>query len=406
MLRRWYIGLSAGSSLFGVDAALVRVDGQGTDLSFGLEQFLHVPHGPDLRELLWRVHATPTPELRHLGVLHRVLGETFALVVKQLLEQARLPAPQVTAIGCPGQELWHDPDGRYPAHLTLGMASVVAERTGLTTIADFSSRDLAVGGLGLPLTALVDARLFHHPSEHRVVLHLGSSATLISLPQVLGANWRNLIGFQATPCTLLLDGVMRQLTANREPFDAGGKHAVQGRCLEPLLERWMQDSYFQRRPPKCVSRIEFGGDFLVRAIEQAKRIQGNLRDVLCTLTHLIVRAIVQAIQKHLPTSPTRILLTGRGARNGFLWHLLEQQLPGLPIEKTDAHGIPMEARKALAYAGLAALTMDGVPINLPSVTGAAGPRLLGHFTPGSTANWARCLAWMARQTAPFQSAAA
>src|SRR5207302_6814559 len=116
--------------------------------------------------------------------------------------------------------------------------------------------------------------------------------------------------FQAAPCSLLLDGLMRMLTAKREPFDAGGKHAVQGRCLEPLLERWLQDSFVQRRPPKCVARADFGPDFLNRAVEQAKRVQGNLNDVLCTMTHFIARAIVHAIQNDLPTPPTRILLSG------------------------------------------------------------------------------------------------
>lgn len=406
MMKRWYIGLSSGSSLSGVDAALVRVDGQGADLVLALERFQHVPYGRELRDLLWTVHGAQAPEWRHLATVHRVLGETFALAVRQLLEQSRLPAQQIFCIGCPGLELWYDPDGRYPASLNLGMASVLAERSGLTTLSDFSSRDLALGGLGVPVTAQVDAMLFHDPGEHRVLLHLGGVATLISLPAQGGANWRNVVGWQAAPCTLLLDGLMRLLTSGREPYDAGGKHAVQGRCLEPLLDKWLRDSFFQRRPPKCVCRPAFGPDFLNRAIEQAKEMQGNLHDVLCTMTHFVARAILHAIQNHLDTPPKRILLSGRGVRNGFLWRLLEQNLDGIPMEKTDVYGIPTEARKAVAHAGLAALAMDGIPLNLPSVTGAVGPRLLGHFTPGSSGNWARCLAWMARQAAPLQSAAA
>lgn len=406
MTKRYYIGLSSGSSLSGVDAALVGVEGQATDMTLRLEQFLHVPYGHELRELLFRVQAAAAPDWRHLAAIHRVLGEQFALSVRQLLDKSRLPAQQILCIGCPGQELWHDPDGRYPASLSLGMPSALAERTGLTTLADFSSRDLAAGGQGSPLTALVDALLFHDPAEHRVLIHLGSAATLISIPPQAGANWRNVVGWQAAPCTLLLDGLMRMLTNGREICDAGGKHAVQGRCLEPLLDKWLHDSFIQRRPPKCVPRPAFGPDFLNRAIEQAKQLDGNLHDVLCTMSHFVVRAILHALQHHLATAPTRVLLSGRGVRNGFLWRLLEQSLAGIPMEKTDAHGIPAEARKAVAHAGLAALTMDGVPINLPSVTGAAGPRLLGNFIPGSSGNWARCLAWMARQAAPLQSAAA
>jgi anhydro-N-acetylmuramic acid kinase len=406
MIRRWYIGLSSGSSLLGVDAALVRAEGLGTDVTLHFERFHHYPYSPEMRDLLIRVTASPTPEMRSLATLHRILGETYAVAARQLLEQSRRPVQDIMAIGCPGQSLWHDPEGRYPSTFNLGMMGVLAERTGLTTLSDFSSRDLALGGQGVPITALVDALLFHHPHEHRVSLHLGSVATAVSLPAHLGQNCRNVIAFQAAPCTMLLDGLMRLLTKGRETFDAGGKHAVQGRCLEPLLERWLRHPFFQRRPPKCVPRSEFGLDFLNGAVEQAQQLQGNLHDVLCTMTHFVAEAIVHSLQNDLPAMPTRFLLSGGGVRNGFLWHLLEQKLHPLSLEKTDAHGVPTEACQAVASAGLAALAMDGVPINLPSVTGATGARLLGQFTPGSSSNWARCLAWMARQTAPMQSAAA
>jgi anhydro-N-acetylmuramic acid kinase len=406
MTQRWYIGLSASESLLGVDAALVRVEGQGTELALRLEQHQHVPYARDLRELLWHVRTAPSAELRHLGMLHRVLGETFALAVRHLLEQRRLPTQEIFCVACPGQELWHDTESRYPAHLSLGMAGVLAERTGLTTVTDFAGRDMAVGGQGWPLTTLVDALLFHSPREHRLLLHLGSVASVMSLPAQCLPHGRNVIAFQAAPGTGLLDGLMRHLTNGREHFDAGGKHAVQGRCLDPLLERWLQHPFFQRRPPRCVPPHEFGPDFWNQAVEQARQIEGNLHDVLCTMTHFVARAILQAITSHVPTPPSRVLLSGRGVRNGFLWHLLEQSLGTVPMETIETHGIPTEARKAVAYAGLAALTMDGVPINVPGVTGATGPRLLGQFTPGSSGNWARCLAWMARQNAPLQSAAA
>jgi anhydro-N-acetylmuramic acid kinase len=290
MSHRYFIGLSSGQSHFGVDAALVRADGFGAGARLRLEHFLHVPFSPELRELLLRVTSIAAPEVRHLGALHRVLGETYALAARQLLEASRAQAQQVLCIGCPGQTLWHDPDGRYPASLTLGMTGVVAERTGLTTLSDFSSRDLALGGQGMPIGGIVDAMLFHGPDEHRVLLHLGSAASVVYLPAQLGAKMQNVLGFEAAPCTMLLDGLMRMLTNGREQFDAGGKHAVQGRCLDPLLERWLQNHFFQQRPPKCLPRREFGADFLNRALDQAKRLDGSLHDVLCTMTHFVAQA--------------------------------------------------------------------------------------------------------------------
>ena len=168
----------------------------------------------------------------------------------------------------------------------------------------------------------------------------------------------------------------------------------------------MQNHFFAQRPPKCVPRLEFGAEFLNRAIAQAKHVNGNLHDVLCSMTHFVARAIVHALRNHLPAMPARVLLAGKGVRNGFLWHLLQQQLSPIPLENADAHGIPAEACSAFAHAGLAGLTIDGVPVNLPTVTGASGQRLAGQISPGSNANWACCLGWMARQNAPPQIAAA
>jgi anhydro-N-acetylmuramic acid kinase len=403
--RRYFIGLHSGASLFGVDAALVRVDGVGAAMKMGIEHFVSIPFSSDLRELLWRATTSAAPEVRHLGAAHRILGETYALAVKQLVEQSRQPLKDVMAMGCSGVLLWHDGAGRFPAALELGMTAVLAERTGVTTLSDFKSRDLALGGQGGPLTALVDARLFQDAQEPRVRLDLGTVATVVYLPPQLEVPQR-LLGWEATPCTMLLDGLMRIMTNGRESFDAGGKHAVQGRCLEPLLERWLQNHFFQARPPKCVPRHEFGVDFLHRSIEQAKRVGGNLHDVLCTMTHFIAGAIVQSLERHLPRPPQRLLLSGRGVRNGFLWHLLEQKLHGIPLERTDIHDVASDQYKAFANAALAALTIDGVPANLPSVTGASAARVLGQWTPGSPANWARCAAWMARQSASAQAAAA
>jgi anhydro-N-acetylmuramic acid kinase len=275
------------------------------------------------------------------------------------------------------------------------MASVVAERTGITTLGDMRTRDLVVGGQGVPLTPLVDYLLFHDATETRVLVHLGGVATVLALPAQASA--KELVGFHAAPCCLLLDGFMQHLTNGREPYDAGGKHAVQGRAIEPLLERWLAHPLLLRKPPKTLTRLDFGDEFVRQAIEWGRQAGHSLHDVLCTATHFVARAIVDSLNRFISDKPTRILLSGGGTRNGLLWRLLEQQLDPVPVEKIDRCGVPAEARKAVAFAGLTALTLDGVPANLPSVTGASGSRLLGSFTPGTTANWARCLAWMAQQ---------
>jgi anhydro-N-acetylmuramic acid kinase len=402
MPTRWYIGLSTGSSLHGMDAALVRMEGVGGDLTPRMENFLHEPLGRDLRTLLLRA-TEPEGGVRQIGLAHRVLGETFANLARKLVDQSKPTWQQLLAIGLSGHTAWHETDGRFPTTLNLGMASAVAERTRLTVVSDFRSRDIMVGGQGYPLTGAIDAAVFRDAQERRALVQLGGVASVLWLPP--GSGLRDLVAFQATPCTVLLDGLMRLSTGGRESFDPGGRHAVQGRCLEPLLERWLAHPFFSRKPPRSLPLSEFGIPFLTSALERLKQEGSGVHDLLCTATHFAARATADAIHRFLPARPDRVLVSGGGSRNGLLWRLLEERLAPIPMERTDRFGVPAEARKALGFAGLAALTMDGVPANIPASTGAGGPRLLGSITPGDGANWARCLSWMAGQTAHQRLAA-
>jgi anhydro-N-acetylmuramic acid kinase len=394
---RWIIGLASGSSADGIDAALLETEGVGLDLRVRLLHALSQPYGKELRDLILRAVGPGPCDARQFALLHRLLGETFAAAARQVADRASFSLQRVQCLGCPGHTVWHDPDGRFPATLGLGMAAVVAERTGLTTVSDFRARDVVAGGQGVPLGALADYLLFRHPNEDRLLVHLGGLARVVYLP----ANCRihEIVGFEAGPCNVLLDALMRQLTGGREAFDPGGKHAVQGRCLDALLQRWLLHPYLQKRPPKSLPPHAFGDEFASQAVQQARQMHWSLHDLLCTATHLVAHSITGALRRVLPPGrpPARVILSGGGTRNGLLWHLLGQQFGGLPLERTDRHGIPADARKAMTFAILAALTVDGVPANVPSATGAAGSRLLGSLTPGAPANWSRCLAWMAAQ---------
>jgi anhydro-N-acetylmuramic acid kinase len=399
MTTRWIIGLASGTSADGVDAALLEISGVGLEMQVRLARALHQSYGPELHALIQQVSTASACETRQVALLHRLLGETFAAAARSVADQASLSLHKVQCIGCPGHTVWHETEGRFPSTLALGMAAVVAERCGVTTVYDFRSRDVAAGGLGVPLEALTDYLLFRHAKENRVLLHLGGLARAVFLPA--GKRLADVIGFEVGPCSVLLDALMRQLTGGRESFDAGGKHAVQGKCIEPLLRDWLAHPALQRRPPRCVPIQAFGDDFAARALSEAHTHQAGPHDLLCTATHFVVRCISRALKHYLPREKQidRILLSGGGARNGLLWHLLGQQFAGTVMERSDDAGIPTDARKALSFGVLAALTLDGVPGNAPSATGAAGPRLLGSLAPGSPASWAKCLAWMAARLA-------
>jgi anhydro-N-acetylmuramic acid kinase len=418
MSNRWVIGLASGSSGAGVEAVLLRLEGAGLDLRAHLLQTVQLSFSRDVRDLIQRITGLSIPhpapqtqdgkigtqagmvEVKQVSLLHRLLGETFAAAARQVADRASFSLQKIHCLGCSGHPIWHDPEGRFPSTFALGMAAVVAERTGVTTVSDFASRDLAVGGQGAPLASLVDYLLFHHPEENRIMLHLGGAARVVYLPAA--GKVHDVVGFEAGPCNRLLDGLIGLMTGARQTFDPSGKHAVQGRCIESLLQQWLGLAYLKRRPPKSLSSNGLAEDLVLQAVEVAREGRCQLHDLLCTATHFVARSISQSCQRFLPATrvPTRVFLSGGGVRNGFLWHLLEQQFSSLPLAKMEQLGIPTEARKSVTSAVLAALTLDGVPASLPSTTGASGARLLGSITPGSPSNWARCLAWMAGQVSP------
>lgn len=395
MPTRYIIGLAPGTSLHGVDAVLLETHGSGLDLTLRIVHSCHQAYPKDFRNMMLRLHTSAAVEVRHLSLLHRLLGEIFAQAGRQVVDEARISLQQVMCLGCAGQGVWQEPEGRYPSLLETGMPAVIAERTGLTTISDFRSRDLAAGGLGTPIEALADYLLFRHPQEDRVLVHLGGTARILFLPA--GCKEMDIVGFDAVPCNMLLDGLVRHGTAGRESSDGGGRFAVQGRCIEPVLESWLDHPYWNRRPPKALSAAAFGDGFAAQAVKLARQHDRN--DLLCTATHLISRVVAQSVRRLRSDGrlPDRVLLSGCGVRNGLLWQLLEQQLGPALLVKTDSVGVPPESRRAISHGILAAMTLDGVPANVPAATGAAGSRLIGSLTPGTASNWARCLSWMAAQ---------
>jgi anhydro-N-acetylmuramic acid kinase len=398
MSGRWIIGLASGSSATGVSACLAEFEGTGLELQVQSAGVVHQPYARDLRDFVRITEASPPNDVSRACLLHRLLGEIFAATARQAADRASLSLQSVQCIGCPGHTLWHDADGRFPSTLAVGMPAIVAERTGVTTLSDFRSRDVAAGGQGISLDALPDYFLFRHMSESRLVLHLGGIASAVMLPAACRPG--QVSGLEIGPCNLLLDGLMRHATNGREDIDSGGKCGAQGHCLEALLGKWLTHSFFARSAPKTLRRSSIDEEFIAPGLDFARTHNSTVNDLICTGTQLIARSIGRALQECFRDCwpPDRLILTGGGTRNGLLRQLLTQQLSVCCVDTVEQHGVPADGRDALAAAILAAMTLDGIAANLPRLSGASGSRLLGSLTPGSSANWARCLSWMAAQT--------
>ena len=392
-MNRTLIGLSFGSGLEGADVAVVRATGIGLDLAPRVERAVRVAFPPVAREQIRTSGGLPSPGSPDSTEFIRHVADTAVHAVRTVATQTGLSPRDVFAAGLlePARPAT-DPAIDWPE-----VADRVAEQTGLTVVHGFRGRDRAAGGCGHPITTVADYLLFRDTREERLHIHLGAAAGVAFIPP--GAKVSAVLGFEAGPGNQLLDALVCHGTRGREATDPGGKKAVQGCGLEPLLTRWVEHPYLTRKPPKSIRPDTFGRAFLRAAFDTTRQLGAGLPDLVCTATHLIARGVGEACRKWFPpaTAPRRVLVTGGGVRNGFLWQLLGPQFDGVRLERADAMGLPPLARNAAAAGVLAVLMCDGVTGNLPPLTGAAAGRLLGHLAPGDGRNWARCAAWIADQ---------
>jgi anhydro-N-acetylmuramic acid kinase len=358
-----YLGLISGTSADSIDAALV-------DFARGTPQVLAThthPWPPVLRErILALAQGEAALDLDAFGRLDVEIGRCFADAAMHLLEQSGTPAHAVRAIGSHGQTLRHRPGGDYPFTLQLGDPTAIAERCRIDVVADFRRADLAAGGQGAPLLPALHAMLLARPGHARVVLNLGGIANIT----VLGADG-SVHGFDTGPANGLLDAWC--LRHRGEPFDRDGMFAASGRLDPDLLDALLADDYFALPPPKSTGREHFHLDWLATHAPLAAL---GPADVQATLLELSARSVAAAIAQHAPDA-AEVLICGGGVHNSALMRRLGELLAPRALCSTARHGIDPDFLEATAFAWLARQRLLGLPGNLPAVTGARGPRVLG-----------------------------
>ena len=363
-----YLGLISGTSADGIDAALASFEDGHAALRFGRTY----PWDPALRAQLVALGQQGTSlSLDAIAELDVRVARAFAEAANLALADSGIPAARVRAIGSHGQTLRHRPWGPYPFTLQLGDPSTIAERTGIAVVADLRRRDVAAGGHGAPLLPGLHAELLRCDGEDRAVLNLGGIANLTLLP---GDASQPVRGFDTGPANALMDAwCMHHLG---EGFDREGHFAGAGRVDGALLERLLDDDWFTQPPPKSTGRDHFHLGWVEARLSGAE----SPADVQATLVALTARTVANALRASQPGT-RRVICCGGGVHNPVLMQALADALPEATVESTAMHGLDPDHIEAMGFAWLARRTLLGLPGNLPSVTGAAGPRVLGAVYP-------------------------
>lgn len=419
--RRRIVGLMSGTSADGVDAALVEVEtlaAAGAEkappvagrLTWELLDFLTVPYEPAVRAEILAVQEGGERVLERLTRLHFLLGHRFADAVERVAADAGTPLTTIDAVASHGQTVCHFPWFPEPepglggageaapggpttqavpgagwtsaSTLQIGEPAVLAERLGIPVVSNFRSRDVAAGGTGAPLVPLVDRILFADPERSRVALNVGGIANVTAL--AAGAGPEDVLAFDTGPGNMVIDGIMTLLTGGKKHVDLGGALARKGSPDRALVDTMLADPFFERTPPRAAGREQFGIAFTRRFLDRARERKLTDASIVASATWLTAAAVRDAARRFIePRSRVEeLIVSGGGAHNVALLEYLSDLMEGTRVVTSDYYGLDVDAKEAVAFALLGHLSLEGKAGNLPSVTGAAHPVVLGSITPG------------------------
>ena len=370
----------SGTSADGIDAIVATISKGRHGLRIRLKVHTHQSFAPSLRDRVLKAafHGT----VAEICELNFILGEQFARAALAAIRKANLKPGDITAIGSHGQTVHHLPNARTPSTLQIGEPCVIAERTGITTVADFRTRDMAAGGQGAPLVPFADWALFVHKTRPRIVQNLGGIGNLTFLPAC--AKLDDVIAFDTGPANMVVDALVSKLTRRRIAFDRDGKIAARGRVSAKLLTECMNHPFIKRPPPKTTGREEFGEPFVNWLLSRGRKLGLPDADMVATATDFTAATIADAYRRFILPKLTateveriEIILGGGGVKNPTLVRMIAKQTNVGTLSTHEDFGIASSAKEPLAFAILAHETLAGRPGNVPSATGAKRAVILG-----------------------------
>lgn len=386
------IGMMSGTSLDGIDSALVRIvtDSTGAIGAVELKHFDYWPYTEELRQRILAVSSNDSAKLDDVVLAHFGLSEWYSLAVEKLLKDTGTIADQIDAICNHGQTIWHAPapasfpgpegDLMVRSTLQIGSISALAERTGIPIIGDFRARDIAAGGEGAPLVPYVDEVLFRDAEKGRILQNIGGIANATVLPP--SCSGQKIVAYDTGPGNMVMDMLVQLYTGGQKFFDDEGKLASAGKTDQELLDQYLKDPYFKRKPPKSTGREIYTKAYTQQFLDDGLKKNLPFEDIIATATALTSKTITQSYEDFiLPHYDIReVIVSGGGTKNKALMEMLRKDLPApIYLSQSADHGIPDDAKEAVAFAILGHETLMGRTSNVPEVTGASHPVVLGNI---------------------------
>lgn len=377
------IGLISGTSADGIDAALVEIN-KDLDLKIRLIDFATYPYPDGLTERI--INLQLGSDVGEISYLNFYIGELFAKAAIRIAKKGGISISEVNLIGSHGQTVYHMPrsDGSrtdMKSTLQIGEPSIVAERTGITTVADFRPRDMAAGGEGAPLTPYLHYHLFSS-DRSKLIINIGGMANITYLPG--RGKISDTIAFDTGPGNVMIDETFRICFRSKAGIDHGGEMAAKGNISKELLRSLMRHPFIKKDPPKTTGREEFGRILTDKVIKKGKKLGLNRYDLLATVTAFTSESIVYNSMVFIKRGAREVTVGGGGTRNKLLMKYLQKGFHPVKVSTFEDYGISSRAIEAIAFALLAYETIHGRPNNLPRVTGAKRPVIMGKIIPGST----------------------
>ena len=374
-------GIMSGTSLDGIDVAIIDISGSGFKAKINVLTSHSVPYPRKIREALMAVSNTNafTGDISRLNFL---LGELYAEALEETAERGEIPLDTIKLIGCHGQTIFHEGQGaqylgkKVASTFQIGESSVITERLGIDVISNFRERDVAAGGKGAPLVPYLDYMLMRHRGRGRVAVNIGGIANLTAIPP--NTSTERVIAFDTGPGNMVIDQLMSRITSGGEHFDKDGVTAAAGVPDPKLLAKLLRDKYFRAKPPKTAGREQYGAEFVSKLLDT----ELSSEDLVATATALTAESIAVGVRNFvLPDMRVdEVFVSGGGTHNPTLMRMLRKALEPIPVMDTSEVGLDVDAKEAIAFAVMAYETAHARPSNVPFATGAKRSVVLGKLT--------------------------